>query len=652
MEISTATTRIDETENKASTIPAMEEYYSVDSLLLNREARVDKVLKNNADKEIRIIARSNRFTVSCPCCGQECLREGGGFQRVVRDLPLVPGYTTIVEYHGRKAVCDNPNCFVNSFEEPVPFAEKNSHFSWRLIFLMIMFTLMMSYSSAETILNLIGVDVSHDTLRNLMLNPDIIHLEEDPDVEEIGVDDVSNHKGLTYFTAIYRKDNHTMLALLDGRDGKAFREWLLQHKKVRLVMRDRASAFATAVEDVCRELGIQVDRVADRFHLIDNIISKQQNLLYNDLPLVMAFKTDGEQITKLDKIPQKLVRFNMPFNEEEMAKLDYTNDPVIGEDGKPVEVDTRLPISPGEAHKKDVAAKERQEQVINVREAAKKLDLTPYRKNASVPRILAQKFDLSAQTVKKYLDMTDEEVEALRIPRENHPRLNTGITDYKNIIFRMMSEDRPVAEIACYVKYKGCTLSDSAIIAYMEAIQTHHFPARSLGALHALLSKTEYPEGITVISRTALARHLFTIDDEKKDKSLDPFLPLILEAYPICTEVRDTYRQFHDAIMGNDPEAIDRFIEDHKTGVLKNFVQGLQHDLASIHNAIRLPDSSGFVEGCNNKMKVIKRLFYGRSKQHNLEVRLKLAYLFCREGFDIYQVFPWLNGVCSYGEVA
>ena len=55
---------------------------------------------------------------------------------------------------------------------------------------------------------------------------------------------------------------------------------------------------------------------------------------------------------------------------------------------------------------------------------------------------------------------------------------------------------------------------------------------------------------------------------------------------------------------------------------VKGFIGGIEKDIALIKNAISLPNSSGFVEGNNNKFKVLKRIVYGRSGLVNLEKKM------------------------------
>ena len=45
---------------------------------------------------------------------------------------------------------------------------------------------------------------------------------------------------------------------------------------------------------------------------------------------------------------------------------------------------------------------------------------------------------------------------------------------------------------------------------------------------------------------------------------------------------------------------------------IDSFVEGLTRDLDAVKNAISLPQSNGLAEGSVNKLKVIKRIMYGR----------------------------------------
>ena len=87
--------------------------------------------------------------------------------------------------------------------------------------------------------------------------------------------------------------------------------------------------------------------------------------------------------------------------------------------------------------------------------------------------------------------------------------------------------------------------------------------------------------------------------------------------------------------MGNDPEKIDVYIEKYEGTELSSFCNGLEKDIAPVKNAVSFDVSSGFVEGNNNKFKLIKRIVYGRSNLVNLTKKCKLAFLIKTDDFNL-----------------
>jgi len=621
-------------------------YGSMEELLFGADLDIEGITQDNVARKINIVMRSKRNVVPCPCCGEPCVRDGGGFERTITDMPYIPGFSTVIEFHGLKCTCRNPECtsYNQGFREPVPFAEKGAHTSIRAILTAMILTIMMSYSSSSAVLDIWGLPISHDTLRNGYHNPSMICLADRPEITVIGIDDIAKATGNSYYTGIYdgtEGGDRAMLALIDGRDGKGLREWLSRHPNVRMVMRDRDSAYAHVVNEVCGELCIQV---ADRFHLIKNEIDQLQDKCYASLPIAVAIDTNGSTAQILDKTPSKLVTVNPTMTAEELKGLHYDNSPLIGEDGLPIQVDARIAQSEKQVRTCEENRRKKHDKVVEVRTAYLNLDMDqiPHRKNATKASIIAKEFDLSSQTVNNYVQMTEQEVESLLDVRPAAPRV-TGIDNYKNIIFRMAADDMSVDNIVAYVKLQGCQLADLTIVTHTLAVIGHHFPLRKERPFGSYVRAAHYPEGILVFSRNDIFRELVVVHDEKKNQELEKHLPLIKGKYPICTEIQEHFKEFHDAIMGDSTDAIDAFIEKHLNDEYAGFARRLKQDIGPIHNAILYPQSSGFVEGNNCKFKCLKRVLYGRSGTHNLEIRCRLAFLFCKESFDPWQVFPWLK---------
>ena len=80
----------------------------------------------------------------------------------------------------------------------------------------------------------------------------------------------------------------------------------------------------------------------------------------------------------------------------------------------------------------------------------------------------------------------------------------------------------------------------------------------------------------------------------------------------------EAFHEFREILMGEKPDKIEEYIEKYKDTELSSFCNGLKKDTASVKNAISLDMSSGFVEGNNNKFKLIKRIVSDRSKIINL----------------------------------
>ena len=67
------------------------------------------------------------------------------------------------------------------------------------------------------------------------------------------------------------------------------------------------------------------------------------------------------------------------------------------------------------------------------------------------------------------------------------------------------------------------------------------------------------------------------------------------------------------------------FIEKYKLSEIRElsrFAEGLEKDIEAVENSVASPLSNGFVEGTNNKLKMVKRTMYGRCSRQLLEAKL------------------------------
>ena len=107
----------------------------------------------------------------------------------------------------------------------------------------------------------------------------------------------------TYGTIIVDEKTHEPVILLDGRNGDTLREWLKHNKNIKVVTRDRASAYAKVIAEELPD----AMQVADRFHLHRNLLEAVKKALNHELPAAINIphankSTDLEQPCKKNRI--------------------------------------------------------------------------------------------------------------------------------------------------------------------------------------------------------------------------------------------------------------------------------------------------------------------------------------------------------------
>ena len=110
----------------------------------------------------------------------------------------------------------------------------------------------------------------------------------------IGVDDFAYKKRNTYGTIIVNEKTHEPITLLDGRDGETLREWLKNNKQVKVVTRDRASAYARVIAEELPD----AMQVADRFHLHQNLLEAIKKALNKEIPATLTIPHADEDSCK------------------------------------------------------------------------------------------------------------------------------------------------------------------------------------------------------------------------------------------------------------------------------------------------------------------------------------------------------------------
>jgi len=250
-------------------------------------------------------------------------------------------------------------------------------------------------------------------------------------------------------------------------------------------------------------------------------------------------------------------------------------------------------------------------------------------------KTIAEEFSLDPRSARKYVKMTDAEIAKLDMPTEYNKR-TTVMDGYINIIYKMLRDRIKPATIMTYVIRAGYAGKQSTLEAYIKSLAKNNFNIR-LGMNWPYVF--EYPDDVTVIKRHDLLRHITTKNPKvKKDATIAQYLVIVKEKYKIVVTLEEAYDEFYELLMGDDPDKLDGFVAKYKGSIIDGFVEGIRRDIAPVKNAISRDESSGFVEGSNNKFKLIKRILYGRANLSNLFKKSYVAFQAKLQNFNLRQL--------------
>lgn len=212
---------------------------SIQELLFGPSLIIDENCKPSVDacrNILHIYLKSTSVSGRCPRCGAVSSAVNCAAFRHPQWMP-VNGMTTYAHIKLKRYFCKNSGCIRRTFVEQLDNVRSGQHRSDMVNLVVFALSVFCSDIVTAMICREMGISISHDSANRML---EKITVEDDTDTAFIGVDDVSLRKGQTYHTVIYDGSDHHLLALLDGRDGEALKEWLKEHPKVSVVARDRA----------------------------------------------------------------------------------------------------------------------------------------------------------------------------------------------------------------------------------------------------------------------------------------------------------------------------------------------------------------------------------------------------------------------------
>ncbi|MCC2168800.1 transposase [Lachnospiraceae bacterium CLA-AA-H244] len=91
----------------------------------------------------------------------------------------------------------------------------------------------------------------------------------------------------------------------------------------------------------------------------------------------------------------------------------------------------------------------------------------------------------------------------------------------------------------------------------------------------------------------------------------------VLKKYPELASLYHLVKEFNRVVFSKKPEELNTWITEAESidyiAELKSYIEGLKKDYEAVSNAIRYDYNNGLAEGSVTKIKLVKRIMYGRN---------------------------------------
>jgi len=406
----------------------------------------------------------------------------------------------------------------------------------------------------------LGLSVSADTLLRLIRSVEVPE-RETPEI--LGVDDFALRKGKQYGTILVDLQRLHPVDLLPDREKATLATWLKAHPGVKVVSRDRASAYTEAV----REAAPKAIQVADRFHLSQNLGETLERILRRFYPTI-------KQIFGETNAGTQLAEHSLPFQRHEADKQ----------------------VS--------------QQRRMAVYEHILALHAQGYNQTE-----ITEQLQMSRKTVRQ----------AMKGPPQPpvYKQRSTKLAPYKAYLTRRFTEEGCDNSLQLYREmrtqgYDGCS---SVVTTYLTQLRQQAGVKAETGRYQTTQPKP-LKENVPAPSQM---RWWFLLPVERLSARQQEQRTRLCQSKTEFALIYQLAQTFVTLLHQHTDEGFTQWLElVQKSGIeeLVSFAKGMMRDEAAVRAGLSLKWNQGPVEGAVNRLKLIKRSMYGRAKFDLLRIRV------------------------------
>jgi predicted transcriptional regulator len=390
-------------------------------------------------------------------------------------------------------------------------------------------------------------------------------------------------------------DTHRIIDMIPSRETDDVARWLNEFPNIVLVSRDGSLSYAAAI----RLAHPGAYQVSDKFHLIKNLTERAtlyfQKMFKGRITIpatrkalnqneTIRYGTRAEKINLVKKMQSEgrsvaEVHASTGIRQGTVAKYFKLPDDKIIEEGKTVR---------GKGHEdavKKVSAKA---------EWVHKLSESGLSKYA-----IARETGFTVSTISRYLRTDFNPVNA------HYGKLREGkLAPYHDIILKMRKEGATYQKITEHIRGLGYNGSVAALRGFVTKERR----------ISSDLAEGVMDHEVELIEKKYLIKLLYKPLSEVRGITLEQY-EAVINMYPQAAVVYRVVEEFKNAINSKETKNLCTWIDAVRSlevPEFNTFINGLEKDMEAVMNTVIFDYNNGLAEGSVNKLKVIKRIMYGK----------------------------------------
>jgi transposase len=406
--------------------------------------------------------------------------------------------------------------------------------------------------------------------------------------------------------------------MIETRDYEPIKEWLESYPNLEVVSRDGSITYKNAIEAAHPT----ATQISDRFHLLKNLTKYAMEYLKKKLKVRIVIPA-GDENESSERVPavlpkanenRKLTAAEKYDKIKELSRLGYTKTQICRE----INMDLRfyeklIVMTPAEREvlfktNLDIVHEEKVEQKMRRVNEVRDLKAAGF----SI-RAIARRTKLNHRTVAKYI-----KADFTPVHTAYGQKKGSILTPYMQEIDSMIAAGMMGTDITRKITDKGYTGSASTVrhyIADWKKRRKHSYEKSS-----SANGRTE------IIERNDVFKLLFHPLEKVKSISSNTFERFCCE-YPCFQRIHNIVWEFRHLLTAKIPDSLASWLKKAqalKIREINSFVDGMKRDYEAVLNAVKFDYSNGLAEGKVNKLKLVKRIMYGRCHFSTLKSKLLL----------------------------